>query len=147
MKWSPSVAAAALFGVFSLSGCAPKPGDTQVIARVKSPDGKLEAVYAADLGGGAAVGATEEVFVIQPGIFPQLRERVFSEECAHHLTMAWEAPRTLRVDYDVTPDVRDEPLTRPSLRTIFSSGYWTFEHPHGVSVRLARHLSPSESGC
>jgi hypothetical protein len=108
----------------------------------------LEAVYAADIGGGAAVGTVEEVFVAEPGRFPSLRERVFSKECAHNLALRWEAPRTLRVSYDMASDVRDDPgLGKPSPFSVFSSAYWVFGHPHGVSVRFARRITPPSNDC
>jgi hypothetical protein len=132
----------------ALCGCEPDPTDTQINARVRSPDGNLEAIYAEDIGGGAAVGVTEEVFVVTPRAFPHLSERVFSEECAHNIAMTWEAPRTLRVSYDLSAGISEAPsLHKPSVFSIFASSYWTFDHPHEIQVHLTRHPTPPKGGC
>ncbi|HWF77275.1 MAG TPA: hypothetical protein VN694_08865 [Caulobacteraceae bacterium] len=135
-------------GVLVLCGCSPKPDDTDIIARIKSPDGTLEALYADDVGGGAAVGTTQEVFVVKSGeAFPALTERVFSAECAHEIALAWEGPKTLRVSYQMAPNVSEGPGLRPSLSSIFSSGYWIYSDPHGVQVHFARSATPDNGGC
>jgi len=134
--------------VLGLGGCNPNPKDTQIIARIRSPDGRLEAIYAADVGGGAAVGTTEEVFVVEPGAFPRLKERVFSEECVHNIVLTWETLRTLRIGYDIGSDIREDTgVAKPSILSVFSSGYWTYGHPHGTQVRLARVLTPPDDSC
>ena len=131
-----------------LSGCAPDPNDTQINARIKSPDGKLEAVYAEDIGGGPAVGVSEEVFVVEPGAFPRLNERIFSMECARNIGFTWETPRTLKVTYHIGSDISDNTeLNKPSIFSVFSSGYWTYDKPHDVQVRFVRLLDPAGNGC
>jgi hypothetical protein len=143
-RFAASIVAATL----ALGSCAPTQKNTQINTRIKSPDGMLEAIYAEDIGGGPAVGVTEEVFVVQRGAFPHLNERVFSEECVRNISLTWERPRTLRVSYDIGSDTReDSELAKPSLFSIFSSGYWTYSHPHGTQVRLARRRTPPSDGC
>jgi hypothetical protein len=134
--------------VLVLAGCSPDPRDTQIVSRIKSPDGRLEAIYADDIGGGAAVGTTEEVFVVEPGrTFPRLSERVFSAECARAVNVAWEGPRTLRIAYKMAPDLTGGPGVQPSLFSIFSSGYWIDSHPHGVQLRFSRSPPPDGASC
>lgn len=144
-------AVGAMAALIVLGGCvpgSPKPWHTQVNARVRSPDGKWEAIYAEDIGGGAAVGVTEEVFVAQPGTFPHLEERVFSEECARNIVIKWENPRLVTVSYDISADIKEFPTPyTPSISSIFSSGYWTFGHPHGIEVHFDRRLTPAGGGC
>jgi hypothetical protein len=130
-----------------MGGCAPDPGETQINARVRSPDGKLEAIYADDLGGGAATGAIEEVFVVEPGASPSLGERVFSMECAHEIALAWSSPRTLTVSYATGADAKDGPGLRPSISSALSSAYWIADHPHGVQVRFVHALTEPPKGC
>lgn len=146
MKRHIGMAALVVASALGLGGCNPDPKDTQIITRIKSPDGKLEAIYAADVRGGAAVGTTEEVFVVEPGAFPRLNERVFSEDCADNIVLRWETPRTLRISYDIGSGIREERLAKPSILSVFSSGYWTYTHPHGAQVRFARLLTPPR-GC
>ena len=149
MKWCSTTLS--LLATVAVSGCAPqviRPADTQINSRAKSPGGTLEALYADDIGGGAAVGATEEVFVVERGGFPKLRERVFSEECVHNLTTRWSAPRDLAISYDVAADFHEHSHPYgPSPLSIFSSAYWTFSHPHGVQVHFKRNLTAPAGGC
>ena len=129
--------------VLVLGGCSPDPRDTQIVNRIKSPDGRLEAIYADDVGGGPAVGTTEEVFVVGSGeMFPNLNERVFSAECAHAIQLTWEGPRRLRISYQMASDIAGGPGLKPSLFSIFSSGYWIYGHPHGVQLRFDRSPPP-----
>ncbi len=134
----------------TLGGCAraPDPRDTEVNLRVRSPDGKLDAIYAEDVGGGPAVGVTEEIFVAKPGVFPDMKGRVFSEECVHNIALTWETPRRLRISYDIGSDVREDPrLHKPSVFSVFSSAYWTFGNPHGTEIHFIRRLMPPQVGC
>ena len=144
----------ALVASLMLGGCVPRqprPSDTQIVTRIKSPDGTLEAIYAEDVGGGAAVGTTEEVFIVPPGAFPRLKERVFSEECARDIALRWQGSRALVVDYTSASDAREH--TRPygpsplSLISLLSSGYWTFSEPHGAQIRFIRRIAPANGGC
>ncbi len=140
------IMAAALAGTMALGGCEPDPSETQINARIKSPDGRLEAVYADNLSGGAAVGATEEVFVVLRGRSPRLHDRVFSKECVHNLQMAWDKVGALHIGYDLSPDIRENPeLSKPSILSVLSSAYWTYPHPHGVSVYFSR--GSNSDGC
>jgi len=142
------VATPLVTAVLALGGCGPNPRDTQILAKILSPDGKLEAIYAVDAGGGAAVGTTEEVFVVQPGAFPRLDERVFSEECAHDISLTWEAPRTLKVSYQMGSDIQDDAEEhKRSFLSVLSSGYWTYPHPHGTQIQFARAVTPAGHGC
>jgi len=129
-------------------GCAPDPKDTQIDTRVLSPDGRLEAIHANDLGGGAATGVVEEVFIVAAGAFPSVNERVLSEECIHDITLTWEGPRSLKVSYHIRADIpEDGQLHQPSLASLFSSAYWTYRHPHDVQVHLVRQVTPAGGGC
>jgi hypothetical protein len=134
----------------ALGGCGPNgpdPTDTQILARIKSPDGTLEAVLANDVGGGAAVGTLHEVFVTKTGDFPIQTEKVLGKECVRNISIEWEAPRVLKVEYDEGSDIPDESaLEHPSTSSMFSSAYWVYSHPHGTDVRLRRHLTPP-NGC
>jgi len=137
-----------------LDGCVPgqpSPSDTQIVTRVRSPGGSLEAVYAEDMGGGAAVGATEEVFVVPPGTFPHLRERIFAEECVHGIALKWQGPRAIEIDYTISSDAHEhskpyEPSPFSPI-SLLSGGYWTSRDPHGVRVRFVRRLTLADGGC
>jgi hypothetical protein len=149
MRWGGTTLS--IVSVLVLSGCGPqviRPINTQITSRVQSSDGALEAVYANDIGGGAAVGATEEVFVVKTGTFPKLRERVFSDECVHNLSARWIAPRDIAISYDIASDLPEHSHPyRPSPLTFFSGAYWTFSHPHGVQVHFERNLTAPSAGC
>lgn len=138
----------AALGSLALGGCDPVPNETQIVSRARSPDGKLEAIHALDVGGGAAVGTTEEIFIVNRGNFPRLKERVFSKECAHNLEVRWVSSQQLEVTYRIASDIRDgSEMIRPSLFSILSSGYWTYKRPHDVKVQIRSTLAPAGSGC
>ncbi len=86
--------------------------------------------------------------MVERGGFPKLRERVFSEECVHNLTARWRTPRDLAISYDVAADIHEHSHPyAPSPLSIFSGGYWTFSHPHGVQVHFERNLTAPAGGC
>jgi hypothetical protein len=89
-----------------LSACNPDPKSTRVIARVSSPDGTREAVYAEEMGGGATVGPTEQVYVVAKGRSPQLQDRVFSQERVCNLQDRWLDHGAIEIGYSArTPEV------------------------------------------
>jgi hypothetical protein len=137
-----------LVASLTLCGCDPEKNDTQVVARIKSPDGKLEAIHAYDIGGGPAVGTSDEIFIVATGTFPRLSERIFSKECVHGMGLSWSSNRKLSVTYHISSDIQDgAKMLRPSIFSLLSSGYWTFEKPHNVHVAFARILEPPGIGC
>jgi len=76
-------------GAALVSGCDPEPKSTRIIERIPSPDGTRDAVYAEDMGGGATVGPSEQVYVVAKGRFPRFQDRIFSEERVCNLTVRW----------------------------------------------------------
>lgn len=132
----------ALAIVLGLAGCGPDPNETQINARVKSPDGNLVAIYAEDLSGGPATGVSEDVYVTLGARFPQTADRVFSNECVHQIALSWEGPRRLRISYDVASDIHENTgLGRPWW------AMWDQGLVHGVQVHLVRHLTPATRAC
>jgi hypothetical protein len=92
----------------SLCGCQPEPKETQINLKVRSPDGKLTAIYAEDLGGGPATGVYEEIYIVEGNRFPRLEDRVFSNECVYDIHLMWVSPTTLRVNYSVPQGIQDD---------------------------------------
>lgn len=105
-----------LIGSLALCGCNPSPATTDIHNRLRSPDGKIEALYAEDLSGGPATGVSEDIYVVHAGQFPRLADRVFSNECVHNLNMHWTGNRRLAISYSVGSEIhehqgRDDPQT------------------------------------
>ena len=131
-----------------LVGCSsdPDPKETQITARVLSPDGRLEAVNAEDLSGGPATGVSEDIYIVQPGRFPRAQDHVLSSECVSNITLQWKSARELDVGYYVASDRLDDFQKRmPDL-------WWApwipkAGPPPGVTVRLERTLWPAGGGC
>lgn len=90
-----------LIALFTLCGCNPSPATTDIHERLRSPDGKIEAIYAEDLSGGPATGVSEDIYVVRAGQFPRLADRVFSNECVHNLKMDWTGNKRLAIRYSV----------------------------------------------
>lgn len=82
-----------------LSACNPDPTKTRIIARIESPDGTRDAVYAEDMSGGATVGPSDDVYVVAKGRFPRLQDRVFSQERVCNLTVRWLNDEAIQIEY------------------------------------------------
>jgi hypothetical protein len=134
----PLFATAALL---SLAACVPDPNDHPIIARLSSPDGKLVAVQAEDVGGGAAVGTWEEVYV-QDGLRSlQFSDRIFHTGCVDDVAVAWEGPRVLRISYRVADQIHTD--------TSFAGPWWSVSRspPHGIRVHYLRQVHPGAGYC
>ena len=127
----------------SLGGCQPDPHETQINAKLKSPDGKLTAIYAEDLGGGPATGVSEDVYIVDGDRFPRLADRVFSNECVQNVRLAWGQASTLRIDYDAGRDVQVD--VRRHNWSIFP-WLWGSSPASNIKVNLVRHITNS-GGC
>jgi hypothetical protein len=116
-----------------LSAGDPDPAETQINARVPSPDGKLVAVHAEDLSGGPATGASEDVYALEGSGPLRYADRIFSSECIHDLKLEWEGPRRLRITYDILADLHGE--------RGYAGPWWSPDRrpPHGVSIHYVRH--------
>lgn len=88
-----------LTGAFFLSGCGLEPDRREVIARTPSPDGEYEAVHARDMGGGATVGPSDEVYVVKRGAPFGFNSRVASLERVCSMDARWLGDDTLAVSY------------------------------------------------
>ena len=86
----------------------------QIIARVVSPDGKRDAIYATNLGGGATVGPYEEVFVVDRGASLQMSERVASLERVCHLDVRWLDDDLIEITYFARRATEDRSVSRPA---------------------------------
>lgn len=82
-----------------LSACNPDPIETRIVARSGSPDGTRDAVYAEDMGGGATVGPSQDVYVVTKGRFPRRQDRVFSQERVCNLRVRWLNNQTIQIGY------------------------------------------------
>jgi hypothetical protein len=133
----PTIGCAALL----LAGCNPDPRETEINTRLKSPDGKLEAVYAEDISGGPATGVSEDVYIVEPNRFPRIVDRVLTQECIHDLRLTWESARTLRISYWAYANMQIEPeRDQPDVRWI----PWLWgKSPEGqVQVRIDQQVVP-----
>ena len=101
-----------------------------VKSRAKSPDGTLEAVYVEDASGGAATGATEDVFVTDGKGPLTYAELVFRETLVTNVTVTWDAPDALEISYDAAPG-HQPGFDRHHYNALTGP-------PHGVHVRIAR---------
>ena len=128
-----------------LGGCNPDSKETQINARLRSPDGKLEAVYAEDLSGGPATGVSEDVYIVPPGRFPRLVDRVFSNECVHDLALRWTTKSDLNLSYSISADIHED-VRRPSL-IWWAPWLWSPSPAAAVRLHLERMAAPAGSGC
>ncbi len=110
-------------------------------ARLNSPSGKLQAVYAEDLSGGPATGVSEDVYIVEPGHFPRVADRVYSQECVHDLSVAWEASRTLRISYSVSAGMHVK-AERERPATWWAPWLWAPSPAGQVQVQLVQHVVP-----
>ena len=93
---------AAYIGLVStilLSACSPDREKTRIVARIGSPDGTRDAVYAEDMSGGATVGPSEDVYVVAKGRFPRLQDRVFGQERVCNLRVRWLNNDAIEIGY------------------------------------------------
>jgi hypothetical protein len=131
-----------LIAMLCLAACRPDANETPIVSTAKSPDGRLTAIYATDIGGGAAVGISQEVYVQAHQGPLKFSDRVFSSECVDDLSLAWQSPRDLIIQYRVSP-------ANHNSDTAFAGPWWSVEHkpPHGVRVHLVRRVSPGAGYC
>lgn len=129
-----------------MSACDPNPRDTHIDTRLRSPDGKLEAVFAEDLGGGPATGTSMDVYVVTPGRFPRLVDRVFSNECVQNVHLNWLNARTLQVSYTVGADVH-ESTVRATPNVWWAPWLWGHSPSSSVALTLRRTILPAGNGC
>lgn len=126
-----------------LGGCQPDPKETQINAKVRSPDGKLTAIYAEDLSGGPATGVSEDIYIIDGDRFPRIEDRVFSNECMHDIRLAWGTPSTLRIDYAVPRGTHED--TERAGRSLWP-WLWHASPAESVRVEFVRHQL-GQGGC
>ena len=129
----------------SLTACQPEPSTTDIHVKLRSPDGRLTAIYSEDLSGGPATGVSEDVYIVDGERFPRVADRVFSNECVHKLRIAWEGPSTIRIEYEVGRDIHEDISRDGPQRTL--PWLWEDSPAKGVRVRLVRHLMPAGNGC
>jgi hypothetical protein len=125
-----------------LAGCTPDAKETPVVAVLKSPDCRLAAIYANYIGGGPAVGTSQEVYIQDHAGPLQFSDRVFSSECVDNLSLAWQGPRDLNINYRVSPANHEADMA-------FAGPWWSLDRrpPHGVRVHLVRRVSPGAGYC
>jgi hypothetical protein len=129
-----------------VTGCDPSPRETNIDTRVRSPDGGLEAVFAEDLSGGPATGTSMDVYIVAPGHFPRLVDRVFSNECVHDVQLRWLSPRALQVNYAVGADIHED-TSRATPSVWWAPWLWGKSQSSLVSLRLKRTIFPAGNGC
>ena len=93
-----------------LSACEPDPRSTRIVSRITSPDGTRDAIYAEDMGGGATVGPSENVYVVAKGDSPRLESRVFSHERVCNLAVRWLNIDAIHIEYSASKPLADSPI-------------------------------------
>ena len=129
----------------TLVGCNPNPRETQISARVLSPAKTMEAVSAEDLSGGPATGVSEDVYVVPPGNFPRLVDRVFSNECVRDIHIRWLDRRTLEISYSVPRGIHED-TSRAPPNNWWAPWLWGASPSRSVRVLLRRAVLPV-NGC
>lgn len=94
-----------------LSACGAHSESSRIVSRVASPDGARDAVYEEDIGGGATVAPSEEVYVVAKGGSPRLQDRVFSEEHLCHLKVRWLNNDAIEIGYSARKALADDSKT------------------------------------
>ena len=122
-----------------LGGCSPAANDFVVHRRLRSPDGKLDAIFAEYVGGGPAVGVDQQVYLVEAGSPIRMEDRIFSGDHISSLMITWHSPRTLQIAYDdsrsVAPGHRSALGGRPRPR---ARKAWQSNCSHRVRLCLNR---------
>ena len=131
--------------IVCLGGCQPDPRETLIKSKLRPPSGKLTAIYAEDLGGGPATGVSEDVYIVDGDRFPRIADRVFSNECVHNVSLAWEGPKSIRIEYDVSQNIHED-TGRPGPNGL-PLWLWGSSPSQSINVHLVRHITPLGNGC
>ena len=129
-----------------LASCNPSHSDTRIVAKLLAPGGGAQAVYADDMGGGATVGPFANVYVVTPGHFPRLADRVFSAGRVCNVQTRWIDDRTLEIDYSAIRELSPQVIgQRPT--TWWAPWLWGDSPSSTVSVRFQWKGGDPASGC
>lgn len=110
MSGLPRIAITACFAIMlGLSACS-FDQNKPIIDRVVSPDRKREAIYAEDRSGGATVGSTQEVFVVERGAPLRIGNRVAALERACRLSIRWQGNNLIEISYFAAREKQDRSL-------------------------------------
>lgn len=132
-------------GTLPLMACNPTLSETQINARVLSPDNMIEAVYSEELSEGAATGVSQDVYIVPRGRFPRLVDRVFTNECVHDVKLRWLDNRTIEISYSVPKNIHEDTSRAPPA-VWWAPWLWGNSLSRNVRLRLTRTLLPLD-GC
>lgn len=128
------------------AGCDPNPAYTHIDATVSSPDGTLDAIFAIDTGGGAAVGTSFDVYVVERNHYPRRVDRVFRNECVRDVSVKWDGPRLLLISYSVGANNRHY-IGRDKPFPWFISWFVTRSPADDIGLHFAKHVSSLQARC
>jgi len=109
---------AVLVGALGLSACHSSLDDRRIIAKVVSPDGQRDAVHATDVGGGATVGPSDEVYIVERRTSPPLSDQIASLEGVCRLNVRWLSNDLVEISYFARNARQDRSFWKPATVSV-----------------------------